>query len=91
LPEDIPLPPDATGMAEMFGMMTFQSPSTPQEVADFYQTEMPNNGWTEVSADSMGDVFMLQYTKDSRTAELMISADADTGETGVMLTVTTDG
>jgi hypothetical protein len=87
LPQDIPVPPDAGAVSSMFGMITFESPSTAQEVADFYQAEMPNNGWTETGADDMGAIFMLEYEKDGRTASFMISTDQDTGVTSVLITL----
>jgi hypothetical protein len=87
LPEDIPVPEDAQDTSSMFGMITFSSPSTPQEVADFYKAEMPKNGWTETSADDLGGMFMLEYSKDGRSASFMISTDQDKGMTSVLITV----
>ena len=88
LPDDIPVPADAQETSNMFGMITFFSPSTPQEVADFYKTEMPNNGWTEVSAEDFGGMFMLEYGKDGRSASFIINTDEDKGMTSVLVTVT---
>jgi len=42
-------------MTNAFGMITYTSAKTPKEVHDFYQAEMPNNGWTETSDDALGD------------------------------------
>ena len=87
MPEDIPVPDDAQETSNMFGMISFYSPSTSQEVADFYKAEMPNNGWTEVSADDFGGTFMLEYSKDGRSASVMISTDEDKGMSSVLITV----
>lgn len=87
LPEDIPIPPDAEEVSNMFGMITFLSASTPQQVADFYKAEMPNNGWAEVSTNEMSGMFMLEYSKDGRTANLIIQTDEDAGKTSVLITV----
>lgn len=87
LPEDIPFPADAEDLANAFGMITFNSPSSVAEVADFYKTEMPRNGWTEVSASEVSGMFMMEYSKDDRTASIMISSDEDTGLTSAMLTI----
>jgi hypothetical protein len=87
LPEDIPLTDDAQEMTSMLGFITFMSPSTPEEVAEFYKVEMANNGWSEVSADEMAGMFVLEYTKDGRTASLMISEDSETDKTSVLITV----
>jgi hypothetical protein len=85
LPEDIPFPDDAQEVANAFGMITFNSPSTAAEVADFYKAAMPQNGWTEVS--ELSGLFMMEYSKDGRTASLMISSDEDTELTSVLLTI----
>ncbi len=87
LPEDIPIPDDAQEVANAFGMITFSSPSTPAEVADFYQAQMPQAGWSEVSVDDLSGMFMMEYSKDGRTASLVISADEDTGMTSVLITI----
>jgi len=86
LPDDIPVPEGSEGVNNMFGMISFTSSTPPQEVFDFYQAEMPNNGWTEVSAEAMSGLWMLEFSKDGRTASLMITED-DSGNTSVLITV----
>ena len=86
LPDDIPVPEGATGINNMFGMISFTAETPPEEVFTFFQEEMPNNGWTETSADAMSGLWMLEYTKDGRTASIMISED-DSGNASVMITV----
>jgi hypothetical protein len=88
MPSDIPAPPDAEEVSSMFGMISLMSPSEPAVVAEFYQTEMPNNGWTEASAEAFGDMHTLEFTKDGRTASIMISFDSDVGKSSVLITVT---
>lgn len=91
-PEDIPIPENAkeVQVVAMMGMITFVSPATPAEVADYYKAEMPNNGWTESSAQEFDDLFMLDYSKDGKTASVMITKDEDTGKTTVMITIPTE-
>ena len=86
LPDDIPVPDGTSGVNNMFGMINYTSETAPEEVHAFYQEEMPNNGWTEVSADAMSGLWMLEYTKDGRTANVMITED-DAGNASVMITV----
>lgn len=86
LPDDIPVPDGTTGVNNMFGMISFTSETAPEEVYGFYQEEMPNKGWTEVSADAMSGLWMLEFTKDGRTANIMITED-DAGNASVMITV----
>ena len=86
LPDDIPVPDGTSGVNNMFGMINYTSETAPEEVHAFYQEEMPNNGWTEVSAEAMSGLWMLEYTKDGRTANIMITED-DSGNASVMITV----
>ena len=86
LPDDIPVPEGTEDVSNMFGMITFTSEISPTEVFAFYQEEMPNNGWTEVSAEAMTGLWMLEYSKDGRTASFMISED-DSGNASVLITV----
>ncbi len=85
-PEDIPLPEDAEDVNYMFGMITFTSASTLEDVADFYKAEMPENGWSEVSAEEMPGMYLLEYTKQGRTASFIISPD-ESDKTSVLITV----
>lgn len=86
-PADIPVPPDATGQSNMFGMFTFQSALTPEELSDWYKAEMPNYGWTEDSAEEFGGMYTLEFSQDSRKASFMITGDADSGLSQVLITV----
>jgi len=86
-PEDIPIPDDAAELVNMFGMITYNTDMTAQDLHDFYKAEMPNNGWTETSDEAFGDLFMMEYTKDGSTANITITADSQSGKTSVMITV----
>lgn len=88
-PEDIPVPDDAEELQviDIMGMITFLSPSTTAEVADFYTVAMPENGWTEASSEEMGGMFMLEYAKDGRTASIIIMDDEDVGKTSILISV----
>jgi hypothetical protein len=88
-PEDIPVPDNAEDLQVVgfMGMITFSSSDSPEAVADYYQAEMPNNGWTESSVDEMGGMYSLEYTKGDRTASLLINPDSETGQTSVLITI----
>jgi hypothetical protein len=86
LPEDIPLPPDAEAASQMFGMISFSSSSTPQQISEFYQAEMPGYGWTAGEVQEFGGVYTLAFTKEGKKASFMISAD-QSGKTQVLITV----
>ena len=90
MPEDIPIPDDAEEVNNMFGMVTFLSPHTPQQVVERFRAQMTELGWMEVSVDEFGGAFMLEYSKLERTASLMISIDQDSNRTSVLITVEGD-
>jgi hypothetical protein len=86
LPEDIPIPDDATELSQMTDLITFTSEQSVQEIADFYQLEMPDNGWAEQSVQKTGDSFLMDYTKEDRKASLIINTD-DSGQTSVVISL----
>lgn len=84
---DIPLMADATDRSSFGEMLTYTSPSPIADVVEFYKAEMPKSGW-ELSGDptEMGDLYMLDFTKEGRKASLMITYDEDDKLTSVMIT-----
>jgi hypothetical protein len=77
--EDIPIMPDATDKSVFGTLISYKSPSAFREVLDFYQDEMPNNGW-EASADEpliTDDFASLTYEKDGRKASITLTVDND--------------
>jgi hypothetical protein len=87
-PEDIPVMADATDQSAFGTMTTYSSPSAFDLVVEFYKTEMAARGWT-AKADGMAmDGFsQLSFSKDTRTASIMITADKDTNLTSVMISI----
>jgi hypothetical protein len=89
LPEDIPIPDDASQMMalDMMGIRAFVlvSDSPPEAVADFYRTEMPENGWTETNATEDAGTYTFEYTQDDRSVELEIGTDTDFGKTAIFI------
>jgi hypothetical protein len=71
-----------------FGLIAFSSLSSSEELAEFYQVEMPQNGWNEIEVEQAGELFSLKYARDSRTANLTIAPDNKTGWTAVWITIT---
>ena len=86
--EDIPTMADATDKFATAGMATYKSASALQTVVDFYKKGMPANGWksndeSAVSTDAMAS---LTYTKDTRTATVLITFDDGSKTTSVVIT-----
>jgi hypothetical protein len=86
-PEDIPIADDAAGLTNAFGVISYTTAKTAQEIHDFYKAEMPINGWTEASDQAYGDVFSMEYTKVGSKASITIITDSQSGKTSVAITV----
>ncbi|HTP07659.1 MAG TPA: hypothetical protein VMP08_05375 [Anaerolineae bacterium] len=85
--EDIPMMTDAQDQAAFGGTSTYSTPSKFEDVVAFYDKEMKAKGWTEgeggMSTEAMA---MKSYTKDGRTVQVVITSDASSGKTQVMIT-----
>jgi len=88
LPEDIPLMDDAKVDMAMEGMIMYSTASSVEDVVAFYEAQMPANGWTQNpdASFSMEGTSSLEFTKEGRTANLMITYDEDSQKTNVMIT-----
>ena len=62
---------------------------TIKEAADYYDREMPLNGWTKVAAESKveADLTTLVFTKDNRKATIKIEEDFIFGGTVVTIDI----
>lgn len=84
---DIPVMADAQERSSFGNMLTYSSPSPMADVVDFYKREMKDDGWSEAEGGmEMEELAMLNFTKDGRSAQLMISYDPDEQLTSVMIT-----
>ncbi len=87
-PEDIPMMADATDQSAFGTMTTYSSASAFDDVVAFYKKEMIANGWAEKEGGMAMDGFaQLSFTKDKRTASVMITADKDKSITSVMISI----
>jgi hypothetical protein len=84
---DIPVMPDATEQTTMGAMITYKSASPFREVVDFYQDEMPNNGWEPSGDEPMltEELAMLTYEKDGKKASITITTDG--GQVSVLISI----
>jgi len=86
LPEDIPILPDAAGMSTFAGFITYTTSKSFEEALNFYKAEMKAKGWTPTGEPMvMGNTAMLTYTKDGRTAQVMLSEEE--GKVTVSITI----
>jgi hypothetical protein len=86
--EDIPLMPDASGITSVGSEVSYQTASPVKAVAEFYQAEMPKNGWTahEMIAIVTDFAASLVFHKGEDTATIVI-APSGTGGSRVTIGV----
>lgn len=77
---DLPLPPDATRLTTMPGLVAFESTSTPEEIVTFYQAALAEAGWVPTAEPETGiDATLLSYRRGEQTLDINI----ESRETGV--------
>lgn len=87
-PDDIPLMPDATNVTAVGPLITYTSPSTADVIADFYRTQMPDNGWVSAASEIVTEEdITLQFNKEGQTvfAAIRIFVNPDDGPTDVLI------
>ena len=85
--DDIPVMADAVERASFGPMMTYSSPTAAEDVIAFYKQGMPDNGWQEGEEGmAFEGMAILNYVKDARTAQVMITYDEDSKLTSVVIT-----
>ena len=87
-PADIPMMPDAKDASSFGEMTTYSSPSSFEDVVNFYKEQMAAGGWTESEGGMSSENFaMLNFTKEGRTASITITFEPSTNETTVLISV----
>lgn len=72
---DLPLPPDATRLIRLPGLIAFESATTPTEIADFYQTALAETEWELLAEPQVGDdVVLLSYRRGEQMLEINVEA-----------------
>jgi hypothetical protein len=93
-PSDIPIL-NRDQVKDYFGSSQYVfyiSPSAYADVMQFYQTEMPNNGWQYIESESheYANAAHLVYTKDNLTATIDISANPLNNTTVIVINLHTN-
>jgi len=86
VPEDIPVYPGATDQTIMGALIMFSSADPVEDVAEFYRTQMPAQGWTAGEESTLGNMVTQEWTKGNRKASLMI-VPKDEGGCSVMISI----
>jgi len=84
LPDDISLMDGAHDVNAMMGMVSFIVDKPAADVAKYYQSAMPRNGWKFDESGSMGDN-MLKFDKGDRSANVMLSEEGSVTNVTIMV------
>jgi hypothetical protein len=85
--EDIPMLPDASVEFASAEFISYRTASSVADATQFYEDEMPKNGWT-AAEDNMtfDDGAFLNYNKGDETASVIIGTDEE--GTNVLISIT---
>jgi hypothetical protein len=89
-PSDVPVVKgDNTILLINQQLVSYQTKVSFADTVKFYKGAMPENGWKEDTATSVEtqNADVLAYTKDNRKAQVSITADPNSGQTVVLITI----
>jgi hypothetical protein len=84
LPEDIPLIEGAEDISAIGDMVSFSVARSTEDVSEFYTEAFADNGWAAEEAEGALPG-LLTFTKDTRTATLMIAEEDGRSNVIIML------
>ncbi len=85
--EDIPILPDADMEFASAEFISYRTATGVKDAAQFYQDEMPKNGWTADETNMVLDESaILNYNKEGETANIIVSTDEEI--TSVLVSIT---
>ncbi len=82
----MPAYPGAQVTASMSGYSMMSTADAPQTVSDYFVQNLPDQGWTLQSNDSLGDMYIQTWAKEGQTLSITIMPD-DEGTTTIMMTL----
>ncbi len=88
IPENLPLMADAQISVIQDNLVVYNTSSSVADAADFYQSEMPKLGWSQMEGVGMitEDMAMMQFEREGKIAQVLAMPDQATGE-GTMVSI----
>ncbi len=72
---DYPIMADAANLARLPGLITYTSPSSPEDIQAFYEQALPDDGWLRYDLpESSGDTTVLVYAREGWLLNVAITA-----------------
>jgi hypothetical protein len=83
---DAPLLPDAADIVKVPGLLAYDTSTSLEDTAAFYQEQIPGLGWEAVGEPDVAEAMqMLKYTRDDLRMTVLLTAES--GKTTVNITV----
>jgi hypothetical protein len=74
----LPLPPGATRLVRLPGLVAFESAESPAEIVAFYQDELAEDGWEARGEPEEGvDATVLSYVRNGETLEINVEVQEE--------------
>lgn len=85
--EDIPVPDNAVNKESIAGLVTFESPDTPEQVGEYYREQLPTGGWRITEDSEMASLVMMTAEKEGKNLQIMITPGETTGSSVIISTI----
>jgi len=83
---DIPIPPNATEQQTLAGIITFNSPSMPDVVGEYYRQHLPQQGWKITNDTSLVEMVMMSANRKGQSLQILITPGKSGGSAVIMST-----
>ena len=83
---EMPVPDNATEVSQFGPMLTYNSPDTPDIVAEYFRLEMEALGYTLSEDTSFAGMFMYTFTKDGENVSVIITEGNPSGTSVIVTT-----
>jgi len=83
---DIPIPPNATEQQTLAGIITFNSPDSPEIVGEYYRQHLPLQDWKITNDTSLAEMVMMSADRTGQSLQILITPGKTGGSAVIMST-----
>lgn len=83
---DIPIPPNATEQQTLAGIITFNSPDSPEIVGEYYRQHLPLQDWKITNDTSLAEMVMMSASRTDQSLQILITPGKSGGSAVIMST-----
>ena len=85
--EDIPVPDDVQDYESFAGIISYTSSMSVDDLAEYYRTNLPGNGWEISSDEAYGPMAMFSAGKGDNQIQIMITGEDEGGSSVIITTM----